>query len=381
MSKYTLHYVTNRGYEGGSKLSPDRYGKKFSDSGSENLRFGKLTLEADKTEVAKILAKKSKAGEGDGVKLTGYFAKRAKSGQIKISPYREKLEQGAHEHSQTDALLGSAKMFEEIRKVMLKARDVVILVHGYNVDWETAVGTALSLQVMLNRPGIRQSSPGGATPGDVMVVLFTWPSDGSMLPFVAYRSDRAEAGPSGAALGRSLLRLRDYLVRLPVADHCERNLNLVCHSMGNYVLQHAVARAAENVGGRRIPCIFDHVFLCSADVDDDVLEPGKALARLPEMCNQISVYYNRGDAALGIADVTKGHPDRLGSNGAARPGELHQKVQQIDCSDIVTGLVEHSYYVTGRINGDIRLTLDGVDPDADSRNRNPGRHPNSWKMV
>ena len=381
MSKYTLYYVTNRGYEGDNKMSPDRYGKKFSDSGSENLRFGKLTVEADATKVAKFLAKKSKAGDGDGVKLTGYFAKRAKNGQIKISPYRERLRRGAHEDSQTDALLGSAKMFEEIRKVMLKARDVVILVHGYNVDWEEAVGTALSLQVMLNRPGIRQSSPGGTAPGDVMVLLFTWPSDGSMLPFVSYKSDRAEAGPSGAALGRSLLRLRDYLLRLPVAKHCDRNLNLVCHSMGNFVLQHAVARAAENVGGPRIPCIFDQIFLCSADVDDDVLEPGEALARLPEMCNQISVYYNRGDAALGVSDVTKGNPDRLGTNGAARPGELHHKVQQIDCSDIVTGIVEHSYYLTGRINQDIRLSLDGVAPDAVSRKRVPGRHPNSWKMV
>lgn len=144
----------------------------------------------------------------------------------------------------------------------------------------------------------KKFSDSGDSPGDVMVVLFTWPSDGSMLPCVAYRSDCAEAGPSGATLGRALLRLRDYLVRLQPEDHCEHNLDLLCHSMGNYVLQHAVARAADHVGVRRIPCIFDHVFLCSADVDHDVLEPNQPLGRLPELCNYVNVYYNRGDAAL-----------------------------------------------------------------------------------
>ena len=42
---------------------------------------------------------------------------------------------------------------------------------------------ALALQSMLNRQG-RQ---------DVVVVLFTWPSDGQMLPFTSYRSDRTDA--------------------------------------------------------------------------------------------------------------------------------------------------------------------------------------------
>jgi hypothetical protein len=380
MAKYALHYVTNRGHEG-KKRSPDRYGAKFSDSGSENLRFGKLTLDADKIEVDARLASKTSTGTGDGAELNGYFTQRAEDGHIKITPYREKLEPGSHEERQPDALLGSAKMFEDIRKAMLKRRDVVIMVHGYNVSWESAVGTALALQAMLNRPSVGHTQEAEDPPGDVMVVLFTWPSDGSTLPFVAYRSDRSEAGPSGAALGRSLLRLRDYLMRLDPADHCGRRLNILCHSMGNFVLEAAVARAANHVGGQRIPCIFDHVFLCSADVDDDVLEPGEPMGRIHEMANFVNVYYNRGDTALLVSDVTKGNPDRLGSNGAARPGELHHKIHQVDCSDLVTGLVEHDYFLAGRVNEDIRLSIDGMEQVAPGRDRRAGRFANGWRLV
>lgn len=379
MARHTLHYVTNRAHEGDDRWAPDRYGNKFSDGGSENLRFGKLTVEAAADDVERRFRAKTSAGRGDGESLQRLFARSAKS--ARISAFRETLKKNVHEERQRTARLGSRQMFEGLRKAMLKHRDVVVYVHGYAVDWEQAVGGALALQSMLNRPGIGYT-PEGQTPcGDVLVVLFTWPSDGSNLPFVAYRSDRSEAAPSGAALGRSLLRLRDYLMQLDPDDHCGRNLNLLCHSMGNYVLEHAVTRIGDHVGGGRIPRVLDHAFLCAADVDDDSLEPDRPLGRLHELCNRVGVYANRGDAALHVSDVTKGHPDRLGNDGVARPGELHHKVHQVDCSDVVEGVAEHGYHLAGRINEDIRLSLDGMAPGAPGRDRRPGSHPNVWRMV
>ena len=379
MATHTLYYVTNRAHEGNDRWAPTGYGSKFSDGGAENLRFGKLIVEADREDVERRFRAKTSAGRGDGESLGRFFARRAK--HARISAFRETLKRGLHEERQKTAKLGSKRMFEVLRKAMMKRRDVVILVHGYAVDWGDAVGAALALQCMLNRTGIGYTANGEEAPGDVMVVLFTWPSDGSNLPFVAYRSDRAEAAPSGAALGRSLLRLRDFLMQLDPKEHCGRNLNLLCHSMGTYVLSHAVARIADHVGGGRIPRLFDHVFLCAADVDDDALEPGQPLGRLHELCNTIGVYANRGDAALHVSDVTKGHPDRLGTDGVARPGELHHKVHQVDCSDVLTGVVEHSYYLAGRVNEDIRLSLDGMEQASPGRDRLPGSHPNVWRMV
>ena len=91
--------------------------------------------------------------------------------------------------------------------------------------------------------------------------------------------------------------------------------------MGNYVLQHALQRIIEETPPKRkrLPRIFDNVFLCSPDVDDNVLETDQPLSRLPEICRNVSLYYNRGDLALRGSDITKGNPDRLGTNGDCRP--------------------------------------------------------------
>lgn len=241
---------------------------------------------------------------------------------------------------------------------------------------------------MLNRSEIRPKKK-----GDVLVVLFTWPSDGSALPFVAYRSDRTEAVGSGYALGRGMLKLRDFLAEVTrpspqiqahagtLPNPCNQHINLLCHSMGNYVMQHALQRMIERSAGSRLPRIFDQVFLCAPDVDDDVLEPGKPLGRLHEVCRMVNVYFNRGDFALHGSDYTKGNPDRLGTNGAGNPLQVHQKIFQIDCSgDIVQGMLEHGYYLKGRINADIRKSIDNVPQDDPGRSRKPGRFPNTRLM-
>ena len=43
------------------------------------------------------------------------------------------------------------------------------------------------------------------------VVVFSWPSDGSMMPFLAYKRDRTDAAVSAPAFARALLKLRDFV--------------------------------------------------------------------------------------------------------------------------------------------------------------------------
>ncbi len=225
--------------------------------------------------------------------------------------------------------------------------------------------------------------PEGDPEQAVQVVLFTWPSDGMALPFVSYKSDRSEASGSGNAVGRGILKVRDFLAALRRDDEqlCKQDLHLLCPSMGNYLLQNAVTRCDAFTPGNALPCLFEHVFLCSPDVDDNVLEEGQPLGRVHELARSVSVYYNRGDAALVISDFTKGNPDRLGSNGPARPTLVHNKVNQIDCSGIVKGLVEHSYYLVGNVNADIRMSIDGMPQEDPRRHRNRiGVAGNQWEM-
>jgi esterase/lipase superfamily enzyme len=364
MTQLGLYFATNRRHEGDDRWHPQRYGRSFSADGMENLRFGWLEVDVAQADIDRCLAADTGFGRGDGGQLSALLAQAAQ--RARIDAYEEAIDPRLADTTQPKAKLGSKAMFRDLQKDMLRACDAVVYVHGFNVSWEEAVGSALALQLMLDRDGI------GDPQQQAAVVLFTWPSDGLALPFVSYKSDRSEAKGSGYAFARGLLKVRDFLAGL--ADRargrpCPQDLHLLCHSMGNYVLQNALERLRAFTPGTALPRLFEHVFLCAPDVDADVLEPGRPMGDLHELARAVTVYHNSGDVALHVSDYTKGNPERLGSHGAARAAALPDKVQQVDCSRIVGGLVEHGYYLDGRVNDDILRSIDGVPPDDPQRPR------------
>jgi len=379
MASYRLYFGTNRNHEGADRWHPDGYGTKFSNDGMENLRFGVVTVEADEKKVAKFLkSKQGPCGKGDGPGLGDYLSKQVEKAQI--DAFEESLDPALADVAQSDARLGSQALFAELMQVMQASSDVLIYIHGFNVSWSDAVGAALALQIML------RNAPERDTAQDVTVMLFTWPSNGQALPFASYKSDRSDAMGSGLAVGRGLLKTRDFLASLrdrarTDVQLCGQGIHLLCHSMGNYVLQNALARIDQFTPGNTLPRMFEHIFLCAPDVDDTALDAGGPMYRLHEMARSVSVYYNREDKALVISDYTKGNPDRLGSAGAAHPALLHNKVHQVNCTPVVEGLVEHSYYLVGTVNADIRASIDGWGhEDARRRRRQVGNASNTWEM-
>ena len=253
MTTLKLYYATNRRHIG-NRWTPRSYGNKFSDDGMENLRFGVVALEADDEHISTFLnAEMKDCGVGNGEGLSGYLAKCAKSATIQA--YEESISKNTAEAAQENVKLGSKAMFADVQADMQAVSDVVLYIHGFNVNWYDAVGSALSLQTMLRSKGDRNQN--------VVVVLFTWPSDGLALPWVSYKSDRSEA---------------------------------------------------------------------------------------------------RGA-------------------GAAHPVLLHNKVHQVDCTPVVHGLVEHSYYLVGNVLSDIRSSIDGWDQnDARRQRRQSGMQDNVWVM-
>lgn len=376
-----LYYATNRKHVGKDRQHPTSYGTKFSDDGMENLRFGVVKVQADDAKVAQYLAQPmTDCGIGHGEELGGYLGKCAKSADI--AAYAESLSDHIHEDSQPEAKLGSQQMFSDIKKVMETASDVLIYIHGFNVSWFDAVGSAMALQLMLNQAPKKDPNQ------SVTVVLFTWPSDGQALPWVSYKSDRSEAAGSGAAVGRAFLKVRDFLADIrdrakkDAGTLCGQDIHLLCHSMGNYLLQHALARVCDFTPGNVLPRLFEHVFLCAPDADDTALEPGHPLAGVAQIARSVTVYHNRKDKAMVISDYTKGNPERLGGGGAARPALLHNKIHQVDCTPVVHSVPGHSYYQNGNVNADIRASMDGWAQDDTRRLRQRSSTlENVWTMV
>ena len=368
---YRLYFATNRGHQGNDRWRPERYTGEFSLDGAENLRFGKVEIDLEEAQVQECLGRDCGFGSGDGVALQKHVVR--SRGTARIEAFKEKLNKEESDDEQKDAVLGSDRMFHELQKQESDARDILVFVHGFNVGWWNAVGSAMALELMLPQ---------------VMVVLFTWPSDGRTIPFWSYFSDRADARSSGLAVGRGFLKLRDFLLkqfrvrRAEGGEPCGRSVHLLCHSMGNYVLQSALKKTVEFSPSGKLPRLFDQIFLCAPDVSDDVFESGRPFSQLPRMAENVTVYHNRGDLAMPVSDYTKGNTDRLGWRGVNRPGELDGRVHVIDCSDIVRGAVEHNYYLAGRVNRDLAQSLDGLRPDAEERDRRAVQHgwPNVWRL-
>jgi len=369
MNKFKLVYATNRNHEGEDRWNPESYGEKFSSDGRQNLRFGEVSLDLDEPTVQKYLNAEVYGRSGDGEGLSSYVAQKAKTAQIEA--LNDPTINGKTKHSS----LSSTKTFNHLKTRMMKVKDVVIFIHGFNVDWYKAVGSAVSLQLMLNRKRKNQK--------EVIVVLFSWPSNGSMFPYRAYISDRHEARDSGMAIGRGLLKLKDYFLELKKQgkEYCNQSIHLLCHSMGNYALQSAVKTLSYEKGQARLPRLFDQIFMCSPDVDSNAFEKGGPLFRLPETCNEISVYFNKGDIAMYLSDYTKANPDRLGHVGLANPYEVSNKISQIRCTPIIKGSIEHSYYLWASVNDDIRQSIDETPSDDPKRKRKPDGSPREWKMF
>lgn len=370
-----LFFATNRNHLGNNRWAPEGYGTKFSSDGHYNLRFGKLSIKASNEKINSFLAESFTEGTGNGESLSSYLAK--EMGKAKIMAYQDKTSEKevSFEHN------SSTRMFLDVKSRMEKSMDVLIFIHGYNVSWTNAAASALALQLMLNKDK-------KAGEQKTMVLLFSWPSDGSMMPFAAYKSDRSDARDSAQAVGRGLLKLRDFLAKLNSKEDtpqkwqpCNQKIHLLCHSMGNYVLQNALTKLEGYAMGNKMSRIFDNIFLCAADVDDDVLEKDGKMGRLHEITSHLSVYYNNEDVALHISDYTKSNPQRLGHTGSARPQLIHNKIHQIDCTPIVRGLVEHSYYLWATVNEDIAMTIQGIAFDDPERRRKRLANSREWKMT
>lgn len=319
-----IFFVTNR--KPNRKKAPTSFGEDFSSDGTASLRYGYADVSGTKLSKYKlVVADESLVYDDDRVELDA------------------------------SSVFGSVEVMNRVRQEMTdKSNDTVVFVHGYNVKFKEALTAAAELSVQL-----RSHASGKG----VNVVLFSWPSDGSSMPYLAYASDRQDARPSGPALARAFLKLAKFLRGATAEEECGQRVHLLAHSMGNYVLRHAVQEIRANHSGR-LPRVFDEIFMMAADEDDDTFEYLYKLQSLPRLAKRVNVYFNQGDVALQISDKTKGNPDRLGTDGPRLPQQVPAKVCQVDCTPVVKGLVEHSYYKDSpRVVKDMLFVLSGQPAD------------------
>lgn len=320
-----IYFATNRNPDQVDK--PTDFGSHFSPNGLTDLRFG--------------------SAEVKGAKLDRYT--------LDVAP--EKLDVGmakANRNQLGSQVLGSQAVFEQVRAEMVAGRqDCMVFIHGFNVSFQEAISrTAQLKQFYADRP--------------MTWLLFTWPSDGSMLPFKAYASDRDDARASGVALGRGLQKLASFLHGSRPEDFCGQSVHLMTHSMGGYALRWAL-QSILGSSGSGLRRLMEQILMFAADEDDDAFELAHKLQALPDMARRVSLYHNAGDLALVTSDVTKGNPDRLGAAGPRNARALPDKVSVVDCEPVQSFKQDpkgHSYYSKNTsVRQDVLAVLGGTSPN------------------
>ena len=201
---------------------------------------------------------------------------------------------------------------------------ILLFVHGYNNDMQDVVETAQQIELNYN----------------LIVVPFSWPANGGgpISGKLAYLSDKDDARASAIALHRTIDKVGYYhrlltdglqerlwatAVRQASENHenararfselleekCKTTLNLMCHSMGNYVLKHATLSSTSSTRN----LVFDNVCLVAADVNN----PGHEtwVECIPSR-KRLYVVINENDWALKWSRIKPGNEqkERLGHN-------------------------------------------------------------------
>lgn len=259
-------------------------------------------------------------------------------------------------------LKGSARCFKDIYNAMqAEVNDTLFFIHGFKCD----LARALDNLKQLHQQYITDDSPIGR------IVMFTWPSNGSLFE---YRDDAHDAVTAGKALGRAYLKLRKFFAQFFELDPnsethknppCNRNLHMMCHSMGNRVLESMVEMIlAKNYNYTRL---FREVILVASDIDNVALEEPKPLHNLVDIGDRIHVYFNENDFALTISQTTKNAFNRLGKYGPKNMKKVPNNINVIDVTDaddikggLTNRLLQHSYHFSSSsAREDICTVLNG----------------------
>lgn len=164
-----------------------------------------------------------------------------------------------------------------------KSRRVLVFVHGFNNLYEEAVYRFAQI--------VHDSK------ADVVPVVFTWPSRGSIFD---YNYDKESTNYSRDALEDLLTQI----ARNPSVDE----VTVMAHSMGTWLAVESLRQMAIRQG--RIDPKISNVILAAPDLDVDVF--AQQYRSFADTAPHFTLFVSRDDRALTLSKHISGNVDRLG---------------------------------------------------------------------
>ncbi len=239
---------------------------------------------------------------------------------------------------------------EHRSRIIGSDRDVLVFVHGAANSFADGVTRAAYNQTWLAASG---------SASDVFdVIAFSWPSrpyfiaDGGHGVLSDYKADQEAASRSAAQFADFLNQIAGLRSEIDQQPGRRRRMNLLCHSMGNFMLADALPTFLKM--SNTSDAIFDNIILAAADeVDSTFLSPeGGRLARVTRLGSKTTVYFARDDILMPLSHLAN-HSVRVGYNGPSNGSDASffksDAFELVDCTnvrDYVGGGVDrsHQYY-------------------------------------
>jgi len=248
------------------------------------------------------------------------------------------------------------------KQCLKNKKHILVFVHGYNNDMSDVLATAEKLEKLYK----------------VSVVPFSWPANGGgeVSGAASYLSDKRDARVSTGALDRFLERLQSYheifsaarkgrqwnvAIKKHPDNHeearaeyareqekdCGMSINMVCHSMGNYLLKYATMPSASQM--RRL--IFDNVCIVAADANNKDHKKW-----VEEIQSRLGVYIviNEDDSALKWSRRKPGE-EQLARLGHYLKGLNAMNTSYLNVTDAPFVGGEHSYFKGDPVSKNSRL--------------------------
>lgn len=203
----------------------------------------------------------------------------------------------------------------QLRQCMAeKGNNILVFVHGYNVDFDESARRTAQLANDLEFAG----AP----------VLFSWPSQGN---WYEYRQDEKQ-------VELAVPLLKQFLLDVATQSKAD-SIHLIAHSMGNRALTSALKEIASAAEQQKMQ--FNQVVLAAPDIDADIFRQ-RIAPEIITKAQRVTLYASSNDLALTASRTFNSGDLRAGD--ASRGLVLTPGIETIDASSVDTSLLGHSYY-------------------------------------
>lgn len=221
-----------------------------------------------------------------------------------------------------------------LKEIMAHDGDIVIFLHGYNQGDDVVLLRHRLLKKRFSEVGLT---------GDL--ITFAWPSKENAL---LYLEDRHDAKMTAMELVNSCINL----LAKQQSKNCEKNIHIIAHSTGAYIVQEAFDDAETTRSTAEVNWNVSQIIFIGGDVSSDSMRQERA-ETIYRHCNRLTNYYNPFDNILAISNVKRvGAKNRVGRIGL--PENIPSKAVDVNCGqyynkyketlNVEVGSHSHSWY-------------------------------------